>query len=314
MRSLLWAVFLLAGCHFVNRLEAPSYASDGDEERRVISDEPARPTARTRAVTERPFVWEVTKRGKTSHLFGTIHVGISLDEALPPRMQDALSNARVVMLEIDPRTVDPQRLLSAARLPEGKHQEDFYPARVWHDLVNALNENMTSAMLRQLRPWFTMILLVQATVAKMHGEHPPEGMDVTIFQMASDMEQPVRALETVDTQVAALASVPDETIARIVTRSLAQDGTTELARLLDAYSSADVERVEAITFDEEDMARAPDFFAAMFDRRNDAWMGPLREELDRGDAFVAVGLGHLLGDRGLLARLDRAGYSIRRAR
>jgi uncharacterized protein YbaP (TraB family) len=41
-------------------------------------------------------------------------------------------------------------------------------------------------------------------------------------------------------------------------------------------------------------------------------MEPIGRELAQGGAFVAVGLAHMLGERGLLALLERAGYRTER--
>ncbi len=60
----------------------------------------------------------------------------------------------------------------------------------------------------------------------------------------------------------------------------------------------------------DDQTRA--LAAVLLDGGQAQWLGRLRAELDRGGVFVAVGVGHLLGSRGLLAQLERAGYEVER--
>jgi len=246
---------------------------------------------------------------------GTIHVGVTLDEALPPQLQDEAANARVLMLEIDPADLDPAAMLAAARLPEGERQDRLYPPAVWHEIANQLNATMNEQQLRTLRPWFTMLILLQTMVDQMHEGAPPEGMDMTLYRMAGETEVPFRPLESVQDQLNALASPPDEEVARMLTEMIEgiRAGENELEVLLTAYRSADLARIGMILLDPDEREMAPAFHEALIDRRNEAWMAPLEEELSQGEAFIAVGLGHLVGPEGILARLRQAGYTVERA-
>lgn len=303
---------LLAGCS-TREIRRPSYDDEPGGEAPPTTDNEPPPAPR---ITEEPFVWTVAKDGKTSHIMGTIHVGVTLDEALPPALQDEAANARVLMLEIDPSDMDPATLLAAARLPEGERQDALYPPRVWHEIANQLNTTMNEQTLRTMRPWFTMLMLLQALVGRMHEGAPPEGMDMTLFRMATETDVTLRPLETVQAQVDALASPPDAEVARMVTDMIEgmQRGENELEVLLEAYRSADLARIGMILLDPDERELAPEFHAALIDRRNEAWMAPLQRELEQGDAFVAVGLGHLVGPEGILARLRAVGYTVERAR
>jgi len=310
--SWLATLLLLGGCAG-REIRSPTYqGEEGDE--LPVRAAPAEP--QTARITEEPFVWSVTKDGKTSHIMGTIHVGVTLDEALPPALQDEAANARVLMLEIDPSDMDPAALLTMARLPEGQRQDQLYPPGVWHEIANQLNATMNEQTLRTLRPWFTMLMLLQAAVGRMHEGSPPEGMDMTLFRLAGATGVTLRPLESVQDQVDALASPPDAEVARMVSDMVQgmQAGENELEVLLEAYRAADLSRIGMILLDPDEIALAPEFHAALIDRRNEAWMAPLQEELVQGDAFIAVGLGHLVGPEGILARLRNVGYTVERAR
>jgi uncharacterized protein YbaP (TraB family) len=306
------ALLLLGGCKGRD-LRSPAYEQDEGAEAPIEEAEAEAPPPPR--ITEEPFVWTVAKGGQTSHIMGTIHVGVTLDEALPPALQDTAANARVLMLEIDPADLDPAAMLAAAKLPEGERQDRLYPPGVWHEIANQLNATMNEQQLRTLRPWFTMLILLQTMVARMHEGAAPEGMDMTLYRMGGDAGVSFQPLETVQDQVDALASPPDEEVARMITDMIQgiQAGENELETLLEAYRSADLARIGMILLDPDEREMAPAFHEALIDRRNEAWMEPLQEQLVQGGAFVAVGLGHLVGPEGILARLRAAGYTVERA-
>jgi uncharacterized protein YbaP (TraB family) len=51
---------------------------------------------------------------------------------------------------------------------------------------------------------------------------------------------------------------------------------------------------------------------ALLAERNRRWLPQIERYLAGGGAFVAVGLGHLLGGAGLPAMLAHAGYAVER--
>lgn len=51
-------------------------------------------------------------------------------------------------------------------------------------------------------------------------------------------------------------------------------------------------------------------FPWFLDERNDAWMPKIKEMVDTGNAFIAVGLKHLYYQRGLIRQLINSGYTV----
>jgi uncharacterized protein YbaP (TraB family) len=76
-------------------------------------------------------------------------------------------------------------------------------------------------------------------------------------------------------------------------------------------STKDEDDLRKAGYSEEEIARYDDL---LLYGRNRAWVPQLEPIFDRGDAFVAVGVDHLLGDRGLLAALGKDGYQVTRVR
>ncbi len=75
--------------------------------------------------------------------------------------------------------------------------------------------------------------------------------------------------------------------------------------MLDAYRTGNTEVMTALLV-------TPRTAKTLLWERNRTWMLKLEQYLPRGGAFVAVGLGQLLGDRGLPALFANAGYTVER--
>lgn len=275
---------------------------------------PATPQPRRRAV-ERPFLYAVRNTEQPSYLFGTVHVGVSLEEALPGQAFEALANPRIVLVEIDPATVSPQQLADAARVPRrGPTLDRLLPSLLWHDLTEELSGVMAAEGLKQMRPWFAMMMLMQQRVAVMHDGAPPEAMDLSIVRYAREQGIEVGALERLRDQLQALGGVPDEQMLQMLQEMLEDPEAAQqkLVDMLEAYRQGDELRLAQLVFDPAEVARAPEMYERLFTRRNAAWMPRLERELEAGGAFVAVGVGHLLGDDGLVAQLRERGFPVER--
>ncbi len=285
-------------------LRAPSY--EGVEPEVIGRNEPE--VAET-AIPQRPVMWEVIMDDKSSWLFGTVHLGITLDEALPPPYDQQISYARTIVLETDPAGVDEDLLIEHARLPRNTTQSSMFSQADWSELVFELRSKTTADSLNATRPWLSMVLLSAARAEELgHG-----AMDTSLIEMAGTHGKPIRYLETPRQQLELIASVSDETMVSMVQKMLAdrEAENRDLQELMRLYRVGDVDELTNAVFDPEDVQNHRDYFETMFTLRNDNWIDALEEELQLGDAFIAVGAGHLLGGRGLLSMLRERGYELR---
>jgi uncharacterized protein YbaP (TraB family) len=167
------------------------------------------------------------------------------------------------------------------------------------DLRDALIGVIREDDLRRVRPWYAMSLLT-AHVGRFTGTE----MDVELARRARAHRIPVEALETWKQQLTALdavvgiADLEQAIRARTTMRC-------DLDQLRAAYAAGD----RATMHQRLVIPRtAPTLLWA----RNRSWLPTLERDLADGGGFVAVGLGHLLGESGLPALLVRAGYHVER--
>lgn len=244
------------------------------------------------------MLWRVQRTGSAGvWLYGTIHDAGAGD--VPRAAWAALEAAPVFVSELGNSEPEPRKLAALARLPWGQVLDRMLPTDDWWDLVNALLGVMTQEELRHARPWFALVRL-NAHMA----QSPRPSMDVALAEHARKRKIAVEGLESWDDQLASLdASV---TVADL-SAAIHNRGTVacELAQLRSAYRTSDMPALSRML---AGTARS----SAKVVERNRRWMPQIERYLSAGGAFIAVGLGHLLGDDGLPALLERAGYTVER--
>lgn len=281
-------------------------------------------------------VWEIrAPNGAVSHVMGTYHFGISLDEALPGEHVRMLDESRLLVGEIDLAHLDASVAGAAMILPPGEDLATQFAPELWQPLASAI-PSVPEPALHRLRPIAAMILVMGAQAAEQQRERraaraggsgpsdpgasstAPDLLDMALFRRAAERGMPTAGLETIDVQLALLGQVPTSAVEEYLRSTLlphqgpAAPSESLAAGTMQAFVDGDLATIFAEI--QREAARAPRLFEAFLFERNAAWMAPLAAELERGGAFVAVGLGHLLGDRGLLAMLAQRGYSVTRVR
>jgi len=255
------------------------------------------PVAPAVAPSGAPLLWRVHKAGgPTVWLFGTIH-----DAGLPavqPPVRVALAASTRFVSELGDREPDREAMRELSRIERGPGIDQQLPADDWWDLRDALRGKIREDDLKRARPWYALILLDRQSAPKI------ESMDVGLARTARTQHLPIEGLETPEDQLRALDSVVtvDDLAQAIRTRktlSCAYSG------LLAAYAAGDVAALDP-------MLVIPRSAEALLWARNRRWMPAIERYLGDRGAFVAVGLGHLIGEQGLPELLAKAGYSVER--
>src|SRR5690606_914807 len=95
-----------------------------------------------------PLMWRVERDGAVSWLLGTMHLGVSADDALPPAVWRRLAESSLFVMETDTSAIDREAALAMARGAHPSLREQLSPAQ-WQALVAALPE-IPPATLAQL--------------------------------------------------------------------------------------------------------------------------------------------------------------------
>jgi uncharacterized protein len=266
-----------------------------------------------------PFVWRVDGATGPSYLLGTIHVAVRLDEAIPPEIAEALEGARVVVLEADasPGSVTPLTLARYGMRESGPGLDQSLTPDQWTRLMTELVAlGVPAEAIPRMRAWLPAMTLMLARLQRMPGMSAnvgPDGnlvaMDQEILGGARGRGVPLRFLETIEAQLEVMAGFGEEHMTEWLGEMLDDPESlgAKLEEMIALYRAGDLEALERLTFEDEDMLQHPEYLDAMFTRRNRAWLPALREELERGGAFVAVGAGHFVGPNGLLRLLAAEG-------
>ncbi len=270
------------------------------------------------------MLWRVSRPGtKPSYLFGTIHLSDPRVTALPPSVEAALGSAKRVALEV----ADLSPKAFAAALGRVQGHVVFKDGQGLVGLLDATELSTAQAALTgvgfppaaqaRLRPWFVTMLLSVTDCERARMQAGKEPLDLLIGQHARSRGVPVLGLETLEGQLMVMAGVPESDQISILKATLKTHARTADAveTMLQRYLARDMgkvlpmqaEMIKAEGFDPEVMES---FRHALLTVRNPRMRDAALPILAQGEAFIAVGALHLIGENGLVALLRQSGYEV----
>lgn len=263
------------------------------------------------------FLYEArTKDGHSALLLGTIHMGFGFDEVLTPSARARFEGATRVMTEADVAAADPEHLIQAALLPPERSLKRIVGDGTWIKLVGRIGQQIPEPLLDRLEPWLPSVVLGLEDLEHALVEIAPSSkgrlMDVELMAEAQHKGKQLTYFETVEEQIAIFDSIPMEEQVRELTRTLETETSAQARSLLLAFRSGDEQALGRALFDEAEIQTSPGFYERVLYARNERWLPVIEREAARGGIFIAVGAGHLLGERGILAALRNRGYQVTR--
>lgn len=256
------------------------------------------------------FAWEATPPGggAPNLLVGTMHVALEDGKELPAAVTSRIAHATRFAMEVDLEHVAPGDVMryasQAPGQPDLKHQ---LSAARWKKLVSmAKAKGLDEERLNHMAPWLVSMMFLDV------GPSGANMMDERLRAEADHDHVPLTFLETADEQFKTLAAVsPKENIAQL--GEMLDDPKQpqrELDDLEKAYRHGNLAEIQTLVLGADRVKEYPDFYKRLFWDRNARWEPEVDAMFKPGGAVLAVGLGHMLGDRGMVARLTRRGYKV----
>lgn len=260
------------------------------------------------------FLWRLSKDGRISYLYGTIHAARS-DWMFPgPTLLDAIRQTDTLALELDVLDPDVQRRLAASI---GPRRNEPLPAALAQRIDRQLKAECVDAdVWSKFAPEF-QIASLSVMAARRDGLDPSNAIDLVLAIVARDMGKPVASLETPELQMQALQMPTQAGTIEFVKSGLddLESGRTrpmlnKIARIWVAGDYAELSRYERWC----DCMRTAADRAAMkrlLDDRNPRLAAAIDTLHGSGrQVFAAVGSLHMIGPNGLPVLLRQRGYKV----
>jgi hypothetical protein len=200
-----------------------------------------------------------------------------------------------------------------ALLPEDRRLSDIVGEERMQELVSVLEPlGVPRNAIERWKPWYAAITVV-AAAARNSGFEPRYGVDVTLLRGADEAGIDIRGLESAAYQLRLFDDLSEDDAVYYLTDAL--ERIDEIGAFFDelvsSWLSQDLDELERLLL--ESRQENPDFYERVYVERTEKWLPDIVSLLDApGTHFVAVGTGHLVGDKGLIAMLRARGYDVLR--
>lgn len=275
-----------------------------------------------------PLLWKVSGEGGAVYLLGSFHLLKPTDYPLSPDVDAAFGDADRLVFEIPPEEMSSpalgMKMAQAAMRSDGTLLDSELPEETaaglqrWFDANAATLQKMqmNPQAMQMFEPWF-VALMVTITEMTNYGLDPALGLDAHFAKRAQEAGKPASGLETGEQQIAFLDGMDRKEQLQFLQESLestGDKGRKEIEKLHGAWRDGDAQAMW------KDMAaEMRDRFPALYNRinveRNDAWVPKIEAMLNEagaGNALVVVGALHLLGEDGVVEKLQAKGYEVER--
>lgn len=273
--------------------------------------------AQATSVTHRGTLYRIRHSHRSVWLFGTVHVGTPEFSSLGPEATQALAASSRIALELDVRDDAAfQSALQKHGLYSGNDQLNAHLSAATLTLLQVeLNRaGVPYANVARMKPWLLANLLVGLQLERA-GYERRNGVETWLAAQAE--AKPLFELESADYQMSLFDGMSAAEQEQYLREQLAELGSGETLRrsreLIAAWANADGKAQErALTEGLSEKTLSADFMRrTLLEKRNPEMATRIEDLLKKeGDAFVAVGLLHLLGENGIPALLKRRGYEV----
>lgn len=224
---------------------------------------------------------------------------------------EKLKAADAFAMELDPTAVNPMVLMQMMVMPDSINTEDYLDSTDKERVDSVFRKRIgySYRLMERLYPIVVATMLMEKPASANDSGTNWVMPDVYLKTRAEWLNKEVIALEVIETQIKALASIPlkrqyEELL------SATEEGTSAadaLKPLFEIYKQQDIEALYKSTSEEGAWEGADSF---LLEGRNREMVQTMMGEIHARSLFVAVGAAHLGGDAGLIALLRENGYDV----
>ena len=273
------------------------------------------------ATFEEGLFWKIEKDGEyIGHIFGTLHMNDERIGVLHEKVNKVLDDSNSFAMEAFPSDhywnpyQGGQLIKHDMVLPKGETLEALVGKETYQEIEDVLSGlGMERKFINTLRPWAAM----RSFAVK--AESNAVILDYALLERAAEQRKELFQVESIEEFIVTLQEMPLEAQVALLKFTVASYGEMRniIDDMLDAYLEQDLKAMYKISTrfipDEPENKQWRDIYLRhVIEIRNIVMEHYMRAPMRRKDTFIAVGAVHLYGDKGVLALMEKDGYTVSR--
>lgn len=262
------------------------------------------------AQDEKGLLWEISGNGleKSSYLYGTIHIICPDDYFMADATKKAFESADQVYMELD---MDDPKLMAQLQfqmmLMDGKTLKD-HCSEEDYTLLDAYfikKMNVGMAQLGRMKP---LALMSMSYMSLLNCQ--TKSYETEFSMMAKEGEKEILGFETAMEQMQIFDKIPYAEQMKMLADMIRKEDQSlaEFAKMVAEYKEQDLSGLLKVMDDSE--WNMEQYEGALIHDRNAKWIPTIEEQAKLKSTFIAVGAGHLGGEKGLISLLKEKGYMV----
>ncbi|MCU7551580.1 TraB/GumN family protein [Chitinophagaceae bacterium LB-8] len=264
---------------------------------------------------ENTLLWRISGKSlsKPSYLFGTIHLLCSDDIQLSDSLKTAIQQSDKIYLELDMDNLfEVMSAMNKMKMRNDTTLSDLLTSTEYEKVKSYFKRNgsmIPFSMLETYKPMLTASTLMQSNM-----NCKAVAVEQMVMKEAKENRKEIKGLETMAYQLSIFDSIPYKFQAQQLLHFVenldtsSESSAKEYEELAMAYKAQDLNKMEMLTG--KDVMGFGNFTEVLLYNRNKNWVSKLAGLINNQSLVIAVGAGHLPGEKGLINLLRLAGYRV----
>ena len=261
------------------------------------------------------LLWRISGNNlsKPSYLFGTIHLVCANDIELSETLKSAIKETDKVYLELDMdnlfemmQAVQKMKMRNDTTLSDLLSDSDYKKVKAFFSSRSSM---IPFSILETYKPMLAASMIMQTSTSCDNAI----SMEQIIMQQAKQDRKEIKGMETMAYQLSIFDSIPYEVQAKQLLAFITENDTEDKAskeydEMASAYRNQELHKLEVLINKEE--FGVGNFADLLLYNRNRNWVVTMGKIFSANSAVIAVGAGHLPGEKGVINLLRKAGYKV----
>ena len=266
-------------------------------------------------VSTNTLLWRISGNNlsKPSYLFGTIHLLCANDIELSETLKTAIKETDKVYLELDMdnlfemmQAVQKMKMRNDTTLSDLLSESDYKKVKAFFTSKSSM---IPFSILETYKPMLAASMIMQTSTDCDNAI----SMEQIIMQQAKQDRKEIKGMETMTYQLSIFDSIPYEVQAKQLLAFITENDTEDKAskeyeEMASAYRNQELSKLEMLINKEE--FGVGNFADLLLYNRNRNWVVSMGKIFSANSAVIAVGAGHLPGEKGVINLLRKAGYKV----